>query len=296
MIGMRGSWSPCGHVDRVTDAGVAALERRATRLEHPGDDLEVVAEGADALADRREAVAVGPPLVFLPAGPDAELEAAAADDVDGRRHLGRHRRVPEPGAHDHVPEADPLGGHRQRGEHRERLEGDLVRRVRDRVEVVEHPERLEAERLGVRGSARSSAPRRPPAPSRRTRPSSPAGSTTRPASVPPASRVDAHGDGSADRRVGRAVRRRSWRRLSCLDGHHRLRSDPTAPPARPSPWASTDTPSRRDGPPFHMTDMIAAEPAIVERIVAARRGAGQRRGDAGRRRAPGPGRRPSRSS
>jgi glucosamine--fructose-6-phosphate aminotransferase (isomerizing) len=37
-------------------------------------------------------------------------------------------------------------------------------------------------------------------------------------------------------------------------------------PGPPEPWASTDTPSRRDGPPFHMTEMIAAEPYIAERI------------------------------
>ena len=46
--------------------------------------------------------------------------------------------------------------------------------------------------------------------------------------------------------------------------------DPTAPlPGPPDPWSSTDTPSHRDGPPFHMTEMIAAEPWIVERILAA---------------------------
>lgn len=46
--------------------------------------------------------------------------------------------------------------------------------------------------------------------------------------------------------------------------------DPTAPlPGPPDPWASTDQPSHRDGPPFHMTDMIAAEPWIVERVLAA---------------------------
>jgi glucosamine--fructose-6-phosphate aminotransferase (isomerizing) len=46
--------------------------------------------------------------------------------------------------------------------------------------------------------------------------------------------------------------------------------DPTAPlPGPPDPWASTDTPSHRDAPPFHMTEMIAAEPWIVERILAA---------------------------
>lgn len=46
--------------------------------------------------------------------------------------------------------------------------------------------------------------------------------------------------------------------------------DPTAPlPGPPEPWTSTDTPSHRHGPPYHMTEMIAAEPAIVERILAA---------------------------
>ncbi len=45
--------------------------------------------------------------------------------------------------------------------------------------------------------------------------------------------------------------------------------DPTAPlPGPPDPWASTDTPSRRDGPPFHMTEMILAEPSVAERIVS----------------------------
>lgn len=44
--------------------------------------------------------------------------------------------------------------------------------------------------------------------------------------------------------------------------------DPTAPlPGPPDPWASTDTPSRRDGPPYHMTDMISAEPALARRIL-----------------------------
>ena len=46
--------------------------------------------------------------------------------------------------------------------------------------------------------------------------------------------------------------------------------DPDAPlPGPPDPWASTDMPSHRDGPPFHMTEMIAAEPSIVGRILSA---------------------------
>ena len=50
----------------------------------------------------------------------------------------------------------------------------------------------------------------------------------------------------------------------------------TQPLARgpPDPWAETDMPSRRDGPPFHMTEMIEAEPALAARLLerlAARR-------------------------
>ena len=44
--------------------------------------------------------------------------------------------------------------------------------------------------------------------------------------------------------------------------------DPTAAlPGPPDPWASTSAPSPTDGPPFHMTAMIEAEPAIATRIL-----------------------------
>jgi glutamine---fructose-6-phosphate transaminase (isomerizing) len=44
--------------------------------------------------------------------------------------------------------------------------------------------------------------------------------------------------------------------------------DPTAPlPAPPDPWAPSSTPSPRAGPPFHMTDMIAAEPHLARRLL-----------------------------
>ena len=44
--------------------------------------------------------------------------------------------------------------------------------------------------------------------------------------------------------------------------------DPTAPlPDVPDPWESSSQPSHRDGPPFHMTDMIEAEPGVAARIL-----------------------------
>jgi fructoselysine-6-P-deglycase FrlB-like protein len=44
--------------------------------------------------------------------------------------------------------------------------------------------------------------------------------------------------------------------------------DPTAPlAAAPDPWDEMPQPSARSGPPWHMTDMIAAEPSLAERIL-----------------------------
>jgi len=45
--------------------------------------------------------------------------------------------------------------------------------------------------------------------------------------------------------------------------------NPKAPlPGPPTPWAGTGMPSPRSGPPYHMTEMIQAEPALVGRILA----------------------------
>lgn len=44
--------------------------------------------------------------------------------------------------------------------------------------------------------------------------------------------------------------------------------DPEAPiPGAPDPWAGSEMPASRAGPPFAMTEMIAAEPALGERLV-----------------------------
>ena len=44
--------------------------------------------------------------------------------------------------------------------------------------------------------------------------------------------------------------------------------DPAVPlPGMPDPWASTGMPSVRSRAPYHMTDMIAAEPALARRLI-----------------------------
>ena len=51
--------------------------------------------------------------------------------------------------------------------------------------------------------------------------------------------------------------------------------DPLAPlPGPPDPWTYVDMPSLRDGPPYHLTDMIAAEPAVARRILTTHLGGG----------------------
>ncbi len=44
--------------------------------------------------------------------------------------------------------------------------------------------------------------------------------------------------------------------------------DPAAPlPGAPDPWAASEMPAWREGPPYVMTEMIAAEPALAGRLV-----------------------------
>src|SRR5256714_8840955 len=51
--------------------------------------------------------------------------------------------------------------------------------------------------------------------------------------------------------------------------------DPAAPlPAAPDPWTPSDVPSARSGPPYHMTDMIAAEPHLARRLLGRLAGPG----------------------
>jgi glucosamine--fructose-6-phosphate aminotransferase (isomerizing) len=38
-------------------------------------------------------------------------------------------------------------------------------------------------------------------------------------------------------------------------------------PGAPDPWAGSEMPARREGPPYVMTEMIAAEPALAERLL-----------------------------
>src|SRR5438874_160329 len=96
---------------------------------------------------RRIRIAVGLVLVLIPAAADTEVEAPAADDVDGRRHLGQQRRRTVGIAGHHLAQADALSLDRQRRHQRPALEGGFDGRPGHGVEVVVDPEPVEAQAL-----------------------------------------------------------------------------------------------------------------------------------------------------
>jgi hypothetical protein len=86
----------------------------------------------------------------------------------------------------------------------------------------------------------------------------------------PADRLDAVRAGFA-RQAGRPravpVRPAPPLRAGCRRGCS-VRPDPNLPlPPAPDPWAGSEMPPRRDGPPYHMTEMIEAEPALAMRLL-----------------------------
>ena len=78
------------------------------------------------------------------------------DDVERRHHLGEQRGVAVRDAGDERAELHPFGARRERAEQRVRLEDRLVGAAErgQLPEVVHHPHRLEAARLGRAARAR----------------------------------------------------------------------------------------------------------------------------------------------
>src|SRR5690606_11245675 len=65
--------------DGAVDLVVLAVERRVTRAPQLPHDLHALVEHPEAFTGAREPVAVGAPLVFVPAAADAHLDPAAGD-------------------------------------------------------------------------------------------------------------------------------------------------------------------------------------------------------------------------
>src|SRR5699024_10403031 len=100
---LEGERSELGTLDVV----VRALEGRDSVGPQLLEDLHALVEHREALARTGEPVAVGAPLVLVPAGTDTHLDPAARDDVGRRRDLREVGGVAVRHARAHLTESHP---------------------------------------------------------------------------------------------------------------------------------------------------------------------------------------------
>ena len=150
-----------GFEHRVARREVPAVERHRLAAQQRDDDPERLLEPVDAVVLREPERVV---LRVVPPGPEAEDQPTAAHLVGGRGHLGDERRAPEARAQDERADLDAFGRGCERAHDRPRLELPVDRSARRLVEeVVVHPDRVQAVRLGGPRERRDRRPRRPPA-------------------------------------------------------------------------------------------------------------------------------------
>jgi len=141
-----------GQGDRVVEAVVAAGEADPLAAPEQAHHLDRLLQHLGALALRREGDAQGSVLDVVPAGAHADLEAAAAQLVDGGHLAGQHGGVAEGRRRDQGAEADAGGVAGQRGERGPGFQR-RARRVGVEVEVVAAEEGVVAGLLGGAGQA-----------------------------------------------------------------------------------------------------------------------------------------------
>src|SRR5439155_2792784 len=97
-----------GLLDGTVDRVAPPLEAWIVLGPHPVDDLAGLLEHSHPFLQFGEAVTVGAPFVFVPAGADAGIQTPVAGDVNRRGDLGVERGVAIPIAPDHLADADAL--------------------------------------------------------------------------------------------------------------------------------------------------------------------------------------------
>ena len=131
--------------DRVACGHPSPVQRRAAGPDQARDHVEGFREPADLVIGR---IPERLELRVVPAGSDPEDQAAAADVVECGRHLRLERRVAEPGAEHDRAQLDTLGRLRDRRKDRPALMDAGLLAAAPEQQVVEHPDRIEARRLG----------------------------------------------------------------------------------------------------------------------------------------------------
>src|SRR5215212_2781303 len=135
-------------VDWPIDRIVLAFKVGVILRPHAVDDLARLSKHAHPVAQLREAIPVSPPLVLVPARPDARIQPAMAGNVYRGGDLGVQRRVTVAVAADHLPNLDILCVAGEGGCDRPALEASLKFWRGDGMEVVEDPDRVPPSLIG----------------------------------------------------------------------------------------------------------------------------------------------------
>ena len=112
------------------------------------DERQVAAQCTESLRRGAELVAVLGVVALEPARTDAEHEPTVREQVGGARHVREQLGVPVRVAGDERADGRVTGVDGHRGEHRVALVVVGLRVAVQRVEVVPHPQRVDAERVG----------------------------------------------------------------------------------------------------------------------------------------------------
>jgi hypothetical protein len=144
-----------GPVDHALHMVVRAGHGGLILGEHRPRDAQRVLEALEALAQGRKLVAECAVLILEPGCPESEDRAPAGEHVERGRLLGQQRRVAVGHPADHQAEVRLRGARRQCGKRDVALEHPVVDRAdaRNLIQMVHHPDGLEARRLRGRGDA-----------------------------------------------------------------------------------------------------------------------------------------------
>src|SRR5262245_42849435 len=128
-----------GLIDGTTHLIRGALEMRLLLLPHRQNEDYRLAQLTQPLWGVRIGIAIGVVFVFIPARPDAKVQAAMRVHIDGTGHFCQQGWVAITLARDHLADADGSGVTRQPSRTHPAFKRYFLPRVGNRVEVVNQP-------------------------------------------------------------------------------------------------------------------------------------------------------------
>src|SRR6266704_4836290 len=129
-----------GLINGTTYLIIGALEVRLLIFPPRQHNLDRLAQLPQAQRRIRIRIAIRAIFVLIPARPDAKVQAAMREHVDGARHFGEQRRMAIAIARDHLADADGPGITRQRSGAHPAFKRHFLRGAWNRVKVINEPD------------------------------------------------------------------------------------------------------------------------------------------------------------